>query len=274
MNISDKFVLIAFFCKRLCIALVDQLMVNQILQKTHMSSELISSLKEIVLEVPADRIVDQVNELISSGQLKAGDKIPSERLLSEKFKVSRFVVRDALSQLEFYGVLKKAPHGGRVVVSSEDSAFMTMIANGLSLVKPDYQSLMETRNVLEIESAGLAAERATAEDIQALEGAVKQLEEKVSQGEAGLEEDLLFHIQVAEASKNNVLKYLISYMVSHMMTYTREYDICRDARNLKALNEHVLILKHIKARDVEKSRQSMRDHLSSLFDFIPENYRS
>ncbi len=83
-----------------------------------MSSELISSLKEIVLEVPADRIVDQINELVSSGQLKAGDKIPSERLLSEKFKVSRFVVRDALSQLEFYGVLKKAPHGGRVVVSS------------------------------------------------------------------------------------------------------------------------------------------------------------
>ncbi len=145
-----------------------------------------------------------------------------------------------------------------------------MIANGLSLVKPDYQSLMETRNVLEIESAGLAAERATPDDIQALEDAVKQLKEKVSQGEAGLEEDLLFHIQIAEASKNNVLKYLISYMVSHMMTYTREYDICRDARHHKALNEHVLILEHIKSGNVEKSREAMRDHLSSLFDFIPE----
>jgi len=129
---------------------------------------------------------------------------------------------------------------------------------------------METRNVLEIESVGLAAERAAPDDIQALEEAVILLKEKVSQGEAGVEEDLLFHVRVAEASGNNVLKYLISYMVSHMMEYSREYDICRDARNLKALDEHLQILEHIKNGDVEKSRQSMRDHLSSLFDFIPK----
>lgn len=227
--------------------------------------------KEIVVKTSVDNIVEQINELISSEQLKAGDKIPSERILSERFKVGRMFVRDALRKLEFYGILKKNPQGGRTVHANKDSAFKTLVSNALNLSNPTYKSLMEARFVLEIESAGLAAERREPYNIEELEDALELLGKKISEGEAGIEEDLLFHIRVAEASKNEVIKYLVSYLVSHMKSFSKEYDICRDSRNLKAYNEHVIILEHIKNGDIDRAKQAMREHLSSLFDFTNKN---
>ncbi|MBI9056863.1 MAG: FadR family transcriptional regulator [Labilibaculum sp.] len=235
-----------------------------------MPKEIFDNLKEIVIEKTSDKIADQINELISSGQLKPGDKLPSERLLSEKLNVGRIYVRDAIRKLEFYGIVKTLPQSGTIVADNQDSAFVGMLTNALNLINPDYKSLMQVRNVLEIEAAGSAAEKAQPEDIKQMEEAVDLLAEKVSEGEAGLEEDLMFHVRIAEATKNDVLKYLISYLTSHMQNFSKKYDICRDKRNIKALKEHRQILEHIKNGDIEKSRESMRDHLSSLFDFTPK----
>lgn len=233
-----------------------------------MSTEIYDNyVKEIVAKSSVDNIVDQINEFISTEQLKKGDKIPSERILSEKFNVGRMFVRDALRKLEFYGIVKKNAQGSRTVLANKDSAFTTLVGNALTLANPTYESLMEARFVLEVESAGLAAERHEANHIVALEEALELLGEKVSNGEAGIEEDLLFHVRVAEASKNEVIKHLISYLVSHMTFFSKEYDICRNSRHLKAYNEHVIILEHIKNRDIDRAKQAMSDHLSSLFDF-------
>ncbi|MEO9892823.1 FCD domain-containing protein [Aurantibacter sp.] len=236
-----------------------------------MSVDKFKNLGEINLETSVDTIVNQINELITSGQLIEGDKIPSERFLSEKYQVGRMFVRDALSKLEFYGILKKKSSGVRVVAGNKHSALITLTTNVVNLLKPDYKSLMEVRNVLEIESVGLAAERREQHDIDELEKAIELLGNKVSANEAGIEEDLMFHIGVAKASKNNVIIYLVSYLVSHMINFSKKYDICRDSRPLKAYNEHVVILEHIKNGDSERAKQSMREHLSTLFDFIPES---
>ncbi|BAX81692.1 FadR/GntR family transcriptional regulator [Labilibaculum antarcticum] len=235
-----------------------------------MPKELFDNLKEIVIEKPSDKIADQINELISSGQLKTGDKLPSERFLSEKLNVGRIYVRDAIRKLEFYGIVKTVPQSGTIVAGNQDSAFVGMLTNALNLINPDYKSLMQVRNVLEIEAAGSAAERAQPEDIKMMEEAVDLLAKKVAEGEAGLEEDLMFHVRIAEATKNDVLKYLISYLTAHMQDFSKKYDICRNSRNLKALKEHRVIMEHIKNGDIEQSRESMRDHLSSLFDFTPK----
>ena len=235
-----------------------------------MSKELDVNINELTLEKPVDKIAGKINELISKGEFKVGDKLPSERILCKKFNVGRLLVRDAIRKLEYYGILKTVPKSGTIVVDNHDSALVGLISNSINLVKPDYRSLMEARFVLEIESAGLAAERAEPHDINALEEALDLFGAKVSNGESGLEEDLLFHVRVAEASKNDLMKYLVSFLVSHMMKYTPEYDICRAPRHLKAYNEHVVILEHIKNGDVKRCKESMRYHLSSLFDFIPE----
>ena len=71
-----------------------------------------TTLKDIT---PADKIIKQIRNLITSGQLNPGDKLPSERKLAEKFGVGRTSVRDAIRKLEFYGILKTLPQSGTVV---------------------------------------------------------------------------------------------------------------------------------------------------------------
>ena len=237
-----------------------------------MSQKSYSKLEELI-EKPVDKIGRKIQELIDSKRMEQGDKLPSERILSEKFGVGRIFVRDAIRKLEFYGILKTIPKSGTVVNGDHNSAFVGLITSALSLTKPDYKSLVEARYVLEVESAGLAAERATPENIEAMEEAVSLLDGKVKDGEAGLEEDLTFHVRIAEGAQNDVNKYLISFLVSHMMNFSKEYNICRNTRPQRAYNEHGIILENIKNGDVDGARDSMRHHLSSLFDFIPGSSR-
>jgi GntR family transcriptional repressor for pyruvate dehydrogenase complex len=74
-----------------------------------MKVDFLKNFKEIEIETPADKIIRQIRDLISSGQFKAGDRLPSERQMSEKFGVGRTYVRDAIRKLEFYGILKTLP---------------------------------------------------------------------------------------------------------------------------------------------------------------------
>ncbi|MEL6627817.1 MAG: GntR family transcriptional regulator, partial [Bacteroidota bacterium] len=78
-------------------------------------SSLINNFKEINIESPIDKIMNQIKGLITSGQLKPGDKLPPERQLAEKLGVGRSHVRDAIRKLEFYGILKTLPQSGTKV---------------------------------------------------------------------------------------------------------------------------------------------------------------
>ena len=117
--------------------------------------------KEIVIETPVDKIIKQLRGLIASGHLKAGDKLPSERKLSDKFGVSRNYVRDALQKLEFYGILKTLPQSGTVVAGIGIAALEGLISDVLKIEDSDFASLVETRVLLETETSRLAAERRT-----------------------------------------------------------------------------------------------------------------
>ena len=80
-----------------------------------MADTVLDNFKEIVYIKPSDIIINQIKELIVSGQLKPGEKLPPERKLSEKLSVSRSAVRDAIKKLEFYGIVKTHPQSGTVV---------------------------------------------------------------------------------------------------------------------------------------------------------------
>ncbi len=236
-----------------------------------MAEELLKNFKEIVVEKPADNIIKQIKELISSGQIKAGDKLPSERMLSERFGVGRTSVRDALQKLEFYGILKTMPQSGTIVAGLGETALIGMINNVLELHQDDFQSLMEARFVLEIESARLAAIRATESDTKAIEESLETFGNKVKMGEAGIEEDHMFHLRVADASKNSILKSLLLFTVSDMVNFAKKYNICRDERYKQAYLEHEAILTHIKNRNDVEAGEAMRHHLKANFDYIPSN---
>jgi len=228
---------------------------------------MLENFSEISVETPVDKIIRQIRTLITSGQLKAGDRLPPERKLAERLGVSRTLVRDALRKLEFYGILKTLPQSGTIVSGMGIAALEGLITDVLKIENSDFSSLVETRVLLEVEATKLAVQRRTEEDIKELQEALKAYEEKVKNNEQAVEEDLMFHLKIAEASKNSVLKSLMLIITPDIINSFKELNICEDGRSNQALKDHQIILNHIINQDQEQAALAMKEHLKDVVDF-------
>lgn len=232
-----------------------------------MKTDLLNSLREIEIETPVDKITRQIRDLISSGQLKAGDKLPSERLMSEKFAVGRSHVRDAIRRLEFYGIVKTLPQSGTVVAGLGIIALEGLITDILKLEQHDFKALIETRILLERNSAFNAAQRRSEEDLLGLRSALSAYESSVIDGKSAVEEDLLFHLKIVEAAKNSVLMSLMMIVTPDILTYFTSNQVCSGDRPRSALREHHEILKQIENQNPGKAEAAMLHHLQELLNF-------
>lgn len=215
----------------------------------------------IAVARPADLIIRRIRELISTGVLQPGDRLPPERTLAERFGVGRGHVREALKRLEFYGILTTRPQSGTIVANLGVRALERLIANVLDLDKDDFDSLMETRGVLEVHSAARAAAHASDDEVREIGRALGEFRGKVERGGNGLEEDLMFHLRVAEAARSPVLRSLISLITPDVIAKSTARDTCRDGRHLEALREHEAIFEAIKARDAGRAGAAMAEHV-------------
>lgn len=223
--------------------------------------------KEIVIETPVDKIIKQIKKLITSGQLKPGDKLPSERKLSDKLGVSRSHIRVAIQKLEFYGILKTLPQSGTVVAGMGIAALEGLISDVLKIENNDFASLLETRILLEIESARLAGLRRTDEDILVIKEALAAYEKEVKSGGKAIEEDLMFHLKIAEASKNSVLNSLMLVITPDIIKNFQIYNVCEGGRLFTSLEEHKVILQCIIEKNPDKAAEAMEIHLQEVLEF-------
>ncbi|AWW28792.1 GntR family transcriptional regulator [Echinicola strongylocentroti] len=229
--------------------------------------ELLSNFSQIEIETPVDKIINQIKNLITSGQLQPGDRLPPERKLCEKLGVGRTHLRDAIKKLEFYGILKTLPQSGTVVAGMGITALEGLISDVLRLEGSDFKSLVETRVILETQSASLAAERRSDEDLKEIERAMKTHMKKVKEGHHGVEEDLMFHLKIAEASKNSVLTSLMLIITPDILSYFKQHDVCGEGRYLAAAEEHEVIFEHIKNQNTEAVALMMNNHLKNIQEF-------
>lgn len=232
--------------------------------------KILNDLEEIKIEKPADVIIRQIRNLISSGQLKPGDKLPSERQLCEKFGVGRSHVRDALRKLEFYSILKTHPQSGTVVAGLGATALEGLINDVLELHEHDFHSFVETRVLLETHSAQLAAERATPDDLIKIEKALNAFGKEVHAGKQGVEEDLMFHLKIADATKNSVLNSMLLIVIPDMIRLSKNLDICGDGRFKQAYDEHLVIFECIRNQDAQGAGKAMKQHLNNVLNFSLE----
>ena len=100
--------------------------------------DLLKSFSQITVESPVDKIIRQIRDLIKSGHLKPGDRIPPQRQLCERLGVGRTQLRDALRKLEFYGILKTHPQSGTVVAGMGIPALEGLITDMLNLRGNDF----------------------------------------------------------------------------------------------------------------------------------------
>lgn len=221
----------------------------------------------IEVETPVDKIIKQIKELITTGQLEQGDRLPSERKLADKLGVGRTIVRDAIAKLVFYGILKTVPQSGTIVSGIGITALEGLITDVLQLERSDFADLIETRVVLETQAAHLAALRRTTDDIVNIKMALDAYEKKVREGLPAVEEDLLFHLKIAEAGRNTVLKSLMMIIIPDIVNSFTKLEVCKDGRFYQSLDEHNIILEHIVDQQPELAAKAMRAHLKDVIEY-------
>ena len=227
-------------------------------------SQVIEQFREIDFKRPADIILQQIKELISNGVLRPGDRLPPERALATRFGVGRGHIREAIKRLEFYGVLKTLPQSGTIVTSLGGKALEGLISNVLKLEKEDFQSLMETRALLEIQAARLAAARATEAEIVDLARIHEEFCSQARSGASGLEEDLRFHLRIADCARNSVLRSLINLLTPDIVTLSKRHETPQDGRFVVALQEHEAVLEGIRARNPDRAAAAMEEHIRKV----------
>lgn len=229
--------------------------------------DVLKNFEAIEVESPVDKIIKQIRNSIVSGQLKPGDKLPSERKLSETFGIGRTYVRDAIKKLEFYGILKTLPQSGTIVTGADIAAMEGLISNVIKLNENDFFHLVETRVVMETFACGQAAIRRTTRDIAELEERLEEYRQKVAANLPGVKEDFNFHIQITEASQNKVIKSLMLILIPDILEIYRKLNVCGKGRFLKSFDEHQEILDRIIKQDQKGAEEAMRIHLQDVLDF-------
>jgi GntR family transcriptional repressor for pyruvate dehydrogenase complex len=212
-------------------------------------------------------IILGIKELINFKNLEPGDKLPSERMLSEKFGVSRSNVREAIEKLEFYGLLFSKPQSGTFVANIGVIALNGMIDDILRLEDPDFKSLVETRILLELKTVRLAAMRRTKEDLFQLKEALEAYKYKVENGKDAVQEDLLFHLAIAKASRNSTMNTFMLIITPEIITNFEKYHVCDSDLSQKGIKEHEAIYDAIFKQDVKLAKQKMKEHFSVLYQY-------
>jgi len=212
-------------------------------------------------------IIAQIRDLINQKNLEPGDKLPSERMLSEKFSVTRSNVRDAIQKLEFYGLLKSIPQSGTFVANIGVVALNGMIEDILRLEEPDFKSLVETRILLELKTVRLAALRRTENDLKEIKKALNAYTRKVMKGEDAVQEDLLFHLAIAEASGNSSMNTFMLIITPEIITNFEKYHVCDKDLAFRGIKEHEDIYNAIEAGDPKLGKEMMKKHFHALYQY-------
>jgi len=207
------------------------------------------------------QVVDHIRSLIESGELRSGDRLPPERELARKLKISRSSLRAGLGFLSAMGVLKSRHGAGTFVATGPpqlDSSSLTVLG-ALHGFQP--WQMFETRMVLERALAALAAERATDEHIAALADEVAEMYAAIEDPQEYLIHDVRFHRTIAVASGNPILAALMETVTAAL--YDRRRHSVSGAIDLKESAEaHRIIYRAIRAGKPEQARIAMDQHLN------------
>lgn len=223
-------------------------------------------LPEVVVSTPAGRrglltehIARRLERDILTGELPVGHKLPSERELAGQFNASRNVVREVLRRLEAKELIQVAPGRGSFVAERDPAH-----ARGYDALyrkeRPTVRQLIEARIPLEVEIVGLAAERASEEEVEAMAEALERVESARDVVDKA-REDLRFHDAIARASANPVLRTMLASIGGLM------FEMMLRSNSDPTIGEpgvphHVEILAAIRDRDAEAARARMREHLA------------
>ena len=209
-----------------------------------------------------NRLTMYFAEQIFEKRLKKGDKIESDRVLSQKMNVGRSAIREALKVLEVLGMIDIRPGQGTYISNHEASFFIVPLSWSLFLNGGQIDSIVEVRNLLEVKAAYLAARCTDKECLDRLYDISHKLQKAYVEKDFKefLDGDLEFHICIAECSGNQVI-YSMIQTISNLMRHVSGSGMVDEEQLKDIYEEHQRVYGLILAKDTEGASEAMKEHL-------------
>ena len=213
-----------------------------------------------------EQVAVQIERRILDGELRSGDRLPTERDLAEQFHVSRTAVREAMKILAQKGLVDMRPGRGTIVIDGAHEAMQDSIGLVMKLRLGEVggsENLVEVRTILETEIAALAAARATEKEIVAMREAIQTMDENLDNADAFIAADNRFHEALAQATQNALIVMLIKSIVN-LLSEQRKQVFQVEGGPQRGQIHHKRILDNVIRREPEAARAAMRSHLQQV----------
>lgn len=225
-----------------------------------------------------EQIVHVIRSYIVKGDLKPGDKLPSERELAATLNVSRASVREAVKMLSAEGFVE-VKHGQGIFISNKENPD-TIIhkLDNFSMDEKAVKDFFEVRRVLELQAVEWVIKRASDDNLKNLEDLIKDTKQGLSQKDKGVllslaEHDTKFHEFLAEYTGNHVLLRSMHSLLD-ILSEVRLKCLQIEGRPIKSLDEHEEILEALIERDLSKAKEAMENHIKSVEKDILDTFAS
>jgi GntR family transcriptional repressor for pyruvate dehydrogenase complex len=205
-------------------------------------------------------VAEQVEEMILSGQLASGDRLPSEAELGAQFSVSRTVVREAIKVLTDKGLVRPEPGRGTFVARPDVEVLVTSMDTILRIEQCTLADVLELRQMIEVPAAGLAAKRSRAEDRAAMRSAYEGMEDGKLIARQFLLADKAFHVALARATGNE----LVVAMVGALMELCWKLQLVPLQTYPDSMPHHRQILEAVVAGQRSAAQKAMAAHHNQI----------
>lgn len=216
------------------------------------------------VEMLVRSLSDYLMDAMMSGKLKTGDMLPSDRQLSATFGVGRTPIREALKVLSILGLIQIFPGKGTFIASQNTDLFFAPLSWSFLLGQSSTTQIVDVRNVLEVESARLAACNATHEQLDDLTRVFDQMRVAYTKSnfQAFLDMDIDFHLAVAKCSANAIILNLLTTS-RKLLTYISKSGISTVTTIQAIYEEHEAIFGAIRKKNSAQSQKAMEQHLKN-----------
>jgi GntR family transcriptional repressor for pyruvate dehydrogenase complex len=219
-----------------------------------------------------EQVMTRLQEHVEAAGLRAGDRLPPERTLAERLRVSCASLEQAIVVLEVQGLVE-IHHGGGTYLRADSLVLEPVSA--LETRRQRLPDVLEAREAIEPKLAQLAAQRRTDEDLSRIDAALDRMRTEIDDGLLGIEGDRLFHEAVTAAARSALLAKFMAEMTSQIAE-SRQESLQQPRRPSKSLAQHERVAEAIRRRDGRGAAAAMRTHLETvsrvrLLSWTPED---
>jgi GntR family transcriptional regulator, transcriptional repressor for pyruvate dehydrogenase complex len=214
-----------------------------------------------------EQVADYIEDLVSSGELRPGDKLPPERELAETLRVARGVVREAVKVLAVRGLVTVKPGLGTYISEVSADAISGHLDRYFRLGNQSHSDLIELRQILEVEFAALAAQRAQPQDLQEMHRAVAEMDLNIDRAQAYIDADQTFHLAIARAARNEMFPLLIEAVAGYLEA-SRLMIFKVPGAPQRGQAWHRKLCEAIEQHDAAGARQAMREHMTQVAEDV------